>query len=150
MRASEVKPAGSWSGEAEDSVVLDYDGRFRRRMTLTCVSGKSLLLDLKEAQLLRDGDGLATDEGVIVRVVAAPEKLAEVTFNNPQVLARVAWHLGNRHFPTQVLDGALRFRADHVIVDMVKQLGIEVNLIEAPFDPEGGAYGHGVTHGHSH
>lgn len=148
-RASTVRPAGSWTGPAADTVELAYDERHRRRVVLTCLSGRKVLLDLAEAQVLGHGDALETGDGLLIEVRAAPERLAEIACADMGELVRVAWHLGNRHLPTQILGDRLRIREDHVIVEMVRGLGAEVTLIEAPFDPEGGAYGHGGG-GHSH
>jgi urease accessory protein len=133
-----------------DAVVLDFDGRHRRRFAMTGEGGLAFLLDLPEAVPLRDGDGLRLEDGRIVRVSAAPEALLEITASSLAELIRVAWHLGNRHLPTQLLGDKLRIREDAVIADMARGLGAEVRAIEAPFDPEGGAYGHGRVHGHSH
>ena len=141
-RADRIAPAGSWHGSPADTVVLTHDDRHRRRIVLTCQSGRQVLLDLAEARLLHDGDGLLADDGAIVAVRAAAEALAEVRCRDPQELARIAWHLGNRHLPTQILGDSLRFRDDHVIVDMVRGLGAEVVKVTAPFEPEGGAYAH--------
>ena len=144
MRATSVLRAGHWpSDRAIDSVTLDYDRRHRRRITLTTDGGAELLLDLRETTHLRDGDGLECDPGGIVRVVAAPEALAEITAP-PDLLIRIAWHLGNRHldvaFSTAAEGDALRIRADHVIEAMVAGLGGAVVHLSAPFDPESGAY----------
>lgn len=149
MRACVAAPAGTWSGPAIDTVTLDHDARFRRRIALQTDGGKSLLLDLAEARRLVEGDGLVTDDG-IVEVRAAPEHLAEFRFANTADLVRLAWHLGNRHLPTELRGDRLRIRHDHVIVDMAERLGAEAREIHAPFNPEGGAYGHGRTHGHAH
>jgi urease accessory protein len=135
-----VRPAGSWSGAPADSVVLDHDDRYRRRVAMTSVRGLAFLLDLPEAVMLRAGDGLALDDGRIVEVVASPEPLAEIRCKDAVALARVAWHLGNRHLPVEVTRRALRIRRDHVIEDMARGLGAEILAIEAPFNPEGGAY----------
>lgn len=126
--------------------MLDFDARHRRRLALTGERGTKVLLDLPEAGVLRDGDGLVLEDGAIIEVRAAPEHLAEIRCTSPQALARIAWHLGNRHLPTQIAGEALRIREDHVIVDMVRQLGAEVRPIEAPFDPEAGAYAHAHHH----
>jgi urease accessory protein len=155
QHAHSVRPAGSWSGEPADAVVLDYDDRYRRRVAMTGVRGLAFLLDLPEAVMLRAGDGLALDDGRIVEVVAAPEKLAEIRAADAAALARVAWHLGNRHLPTELLKKSLRIRRDHVIEDMARRLGAAVVEIEAPFNPEGGAYVaaapvHGHDHDHAH
>jgi len=140
MRAISVKSASAWSGETADRVVLDYDDRHRRRMTMTGAKGTSFLLDLPAAAELRGGDALVLEDGSLIEVVAAPEPLLEIRCSDPLHLARVAWHLGNRHLPTQLLPKSLRVRRDHVIAEMAVQLGAEVVEIAAPFDPEGGAY----------
>lgn len=149
-RATRVVPAGEWSGEAVDRVILDYDDRHRRRLSMTGENGFSFLLDLPKAEALADGDGLRLEDGRIVVVEGAAEPLLEITCDDPFLLLRVAWHLGNRHLPTQLLPGALRIRDDHVIADMVRGLGARVERLDAAFQPEGGAYGHGRVHGHDH
>jgi urease accessory protein len=159
MRATSIKAAGTWSGGTADSVVLDYDDRHRRRVSMKGTRGLSFLLDLPDAAALRSGDALALEDGRLVEVVAAPEPLLEIRCTDPLHLTRVAWHLGNRHVPTQLLTKSLRIRRDHVLEAMLRGLGARVIEIEAPFDPEGGAYaftpGHdnhhsGHHHGHSH
>jgi len=150
MRAIAVQTAGTWSGAATDSVVLDYDDRHRRRMAMTGAKGTSFLLDLPGAAELRGGDALLLEDGRLVEVVAAPEPLLEIRCSDALHLARVAWHLGNRHLPAQLLPGALRIRRDHVIADMARQLGAAVTEISAPFDPEGGAYAASGGHHHHH
>ena len=149
-RVQEILPKAGFSTRPVDRVVLDYEGRFRRRIVLTGEKGTRFLLELPEPQLLTDGDGLLLSTGEIVAVEAAAESLAEITCASPDDLVRVAWHLGNRHLPTQLMDGKLRIREDHVMIDMVETLGATVTLIRAPFQPEGGAYGHGQVHGHDH
>jgi len=154
LHAHSVKPSNSWSGEPADTVVLDYDERHRRRVAMTGVGGLKFLLDLPEAVMLRGGDGLALDDGRIVEVVAAPEPLAEIRCADGAGLARVAWHLGNRHLPTELLAKSLRIRRDHVIEDMARRLGARIVEIDAPFNPEGGAYVEGAAahagHDHGH
>jgi urease accessory protein len=100
----------------------------------------AFLLDLPAATELRGGDALVLEDGRLIEVVAAPEPLLEIRCADPLHLARVAWHLGNRHLPTQLLKNRLRIRRDHVIAEMAAKLGAKVVEIEAPFDPEGGAY----------
>ena len=130
-----------------DTVVLDFDDRHRRRMAMTGTRGLEFLLDLENAVALRGGDALVLEDGRLIEVVAAPEPLIEIRGADPLHLVRVAWHLGNRHLPTQIMAKGLRIRRDHVIEAMVKGLGARVIEIEAPFDPEGGAYAGG---GHAH
>jgi len=154
MRARAVRPAGSWDDiAAVDAVSLDYDSRHRRRIVLTTENGRELLLDLPRAVALRDGDGLALDGGGVVRVAARPEQLAEIHAHDEGELARIAWHLGNRHLPVQFIGDRLRIRVDHVIEEMVAILGGHVAHVEAAFDPESGAYAGGHAHhdrGHDH
>jgi urease accessory protein len=149
MRAIAVKTAATWSGNAADSVVLDYDDRHRRRVAMTATKGLAFLLDLPTAASLRNGDALELEDGRLVEVVAAPEPLLEIRCADPLQLTRVAWHLGNRHVPVQLLARSLRIRRDHVLAEMAAQLGARVIAIEAPFDPESGAYA-APTDGHHH
>ena len=140
MRAANVKPQHRWSEAPADTVVLDFDDRHRRRMAMTGTRGLEFLLDLEQAVALRGGDALVLDDGRLVEVIAAPEPLIEIKGRDPQHLVRLAWHLGNRHLPTQITPRALRIRRDHVIAEMLKGLGARILDIDAPFDPEGGAY----------
>src|SRR5262249_2811134 len=126
LRADRVIPAGHWSGTPADTVVLDFDERYRRRVSMTGVRGLEFLLDLPEATMLRGGDGLRLEDGRTVEVVAEPEPLAEIRAADPLALARVAWHLGNRHLPTELLPKALRIRRDAVIEAMIQGLGARV------------------------
>jgi urease accessory protein len=152
LRASAVLPSGSFpASQAVDTVTLDYDDRRRRRMVMQATGGLEFLLDLAETPALAAGDGLKLDDGRVVVVAAEVEKLVEFRFANGDALARVAWHLGNRHTPTEFGPNTLRIRDDHVLIEMVKKLGgAEIALTSAPFTPEGGAYGIGGTMGHSH
>ena len=160
LKASFVSGKGTWQAKAVDTVVLDFEDRHRRRTTMKGVKGTEFLLDLPEAIMLRSGDALVLDDGRLVEVVAAPEPLAEVRIAEPRDLARLAWHLGNRHLPIQILANRIRIRRDPVIEDMARGLGAKIALIEGPFDPEGGAYAsaveaepehvHGPGCGHDH
>jgi urease accessory protein len=149
IRATQIKPQHRWTEAPADTVVLDFDDRHRRRMAMTGTRGLAFLLDLENAVALRGGDALVLDDNRLIEVVAAPEPLLEIRGQDPHHLIRVAWHLGNRHLPTQIMAKGLRIRRDHVIEAMVKGLGARVIEIEAPFDPEGGAYA-GAGHGHAH
>ena len=149
LRSQSVLPAGTWdAAAAADAVLIDFDRRHRRRIVLQTESGADLLLDLPQAARLRDGDGLALDGGGIVAVRARPEPLAEIHAHSDAELVRIAWHLGNRHLPVQLLRDKIRIRRDHVIEAMVEQLGGHVEIIDAPFDPEAGAYAGGHQHHH--
>ena len=140
IRATKVLGQYRWKEAAADTVVLDFDDRHRRRMAMTGTRGLEFLLDLENAGALRGGDARVLDDGRLIEVVAAPEPLIEIRGTDPHHLVRVAWHLGNRHLPTQIMAKGLRIRRDHVIEAMVRGLGARVIEIEAPFDPEGGAY----------
>jgi urease accessory protein len=130
-----------------DRVVLDAAERHRRRVVLTAEGGTSFLLDLPHAAALRDGDGLVLEDGSIVQVASKREPLAEIKATDPQHLARLAWHIGNRHMDVQVIGDCLRIRRDHVLEEMLRGLGAQLSTIEAPFEPEPGAYGHEHQHG---
>jgi urease accessory protein len=157
-RAMSVRRAGAVEQSlAVDRVVLDADGRQRRRLVLTGEKGTRFLLDLPRATVLRDGDGLVLDDGSIVEVASRPEPLVEIAPACPPDrvqpvhpvhcshvahLARLAWHLGNRHVEIQVLGDRLRTRRDHVVEAMLLGLGASLTPVEAPFEPERGAYTH--------
>ncbi|NKJ44432.1 urease accessory protein UreE [Novosphingobium sp. SG720] len=150
--ARDVLPAGSWdAASAADVIVLDYDARHRRRFRYVAAGGTDFVLDLARATVLAHGDGLALSDGRVVRVEAVPEALMEVRAASPIALLRLAWHIGNRHLPAQIHAGCILLRRDGVILDMLRGLGAQVDLIEAPFTPEGGAYTgeHGHDHGHA-
>jgi urease accessory protein len=139
-----------WHGEPADRVVLDYDGRHRRRIVLTGESGARYILDLAEATHLRGGDGLQTAGG-IVAVVARPEPLIEVRAASPEALIRLAWHIGNRHLAAAIQAERILIRRDHVIAHMLEHQGATVREVEEAFDPEGGAYqDHTHDHGDHH
>lgn len=131
----------------QDHVTLDYDARFLRRKVLTTQSGAQVLVDLPQTTSLADGDRLQTTDGGFIGVRAAPEPLLEITGHG---LHRIAWHIGNRHTPCQIEENRLLIQRDHVIAQMLTQLGAHVHEVVEPFTPEGGAYGHGRTHGHDH
>ncbi len=150
LRATAMKPALAWTGAAADRVVLDHGGRHCRRVMLTGANGLAFVLDLPTATRLHGGDALVLEDGRLVEVVAAPEALLEIRCADPHHLARVAWHLGNRHVAVQVLGDALRIRRDHVLADLATKLGACVVPLEAPFEPEGGAYDGAHHHDDAH
>ncbi|OXT00675.1 urease accessory protein UreE [Notoacmeibacter marinus] len=144
-----------------DTITLDETARHRRRAKLTSDGGIAFLLDLPKARLLRHGEGLLLDDGCVIEVRAAPEALMEVRGSDPRHLLALAWQIGNRHLPAQIGADRILIRRDHVIEEMLKGLGATVSHVEAPFDPEGGAYGdthsdhhdhdgHGHMHHHHH
>ncbi len=140
-RASQTRSAGCWDAKAAiDRVVLDAGERHRRRVVLTGERGTVFLLDLPQAVALRDGDGLVLDDGSVIRVTGKPEPLIEIAARTPHELARLAWHIGNRHTDMQVAGDRLRIRRDHVLEAMLRGLGAQLTPIDAPFDPEAGAY----------
>ena len=140
-RAIAVYRRGHWPEDtAAGSVTLAYLDRHRRRIRLVADSGETFLLDLARAYHLADGDGLELDSGGYLCVRAAPEPVFEIEAPDRATMLRIAWHLGNRHLPLQVVDDRLRIRTDHVIADMVTGLSGRIVRLEAPFDPEFGAY----------
>jgi urease accessory protein len=155
-RAAEIRHASEWNaGQAIDRVTLDAEDRQRRRVVLTGEKGTTFLLDLAHSTMLRDGDGLVLDDGSVVRVVGKSEPLVEITAADAHELARLAWHLGNRHTDVQVIGDKLRIRRDHVLEEMLARLGARLTAVEASFEPERGAYDHPAhdhahAHGHDH
>jgi len=146
QRASIHRPAGHWPKEqAAGSLTLDFDARHRRRIRLAADQGEDVLLDLPKAVAMADGDGLQLEDGRWLKVQAAAEMLVEVRHKDPYQLMRLAWHLGNRHVTTEIRGEVLRIRPDHVIEDMVHGFGADLITVQAPFQPEGGAYS-----GHDH
>ncbi len=135
-----------WSG-ATDHVTLTYDDRFLRRKVLTTANGERFLVDLPQTTSLNHGDALELADGRLIEVIAAEEDLLEIS--GPD-LTRLAWHIGNRHTPCQIEPARLLIQRDKVIRDMLEKLGATLRDVREPFTPEGGAYGHGRTHGHAH
>jgi urease accessory protein len=125
-----------------DAVLIDHDHRFRRRLMLTTLSGRQVLLDLPRATRLRHGDGLLLDDGDVIRVAAKTEQLLDIHAPDAATLTRIAWHLGNRHLELELRPDGLRIRADHVIAAMVEGLGGAATPVQAAFNPEPGAYDH--------
>lgn len=126
---------------------LDYESRFLRRKVLKTTDGKDVLVDLAQTTSLDHGGVLVLEDGGEIEIVAAPEDLLEITGED---LTRVAWHVGNRHTPCQIEAGRLLIQRNHVMQDMLERIGASLREVVEPFRPEGGAYGHGRTHGHSH
>jgi urease accessory protein len=159
IRATQVLKAGSWQVTPADRITLSYDERHRRRLRFLADAGTEFLLDLPRTTVLRGGDGLQLEDGRVILVAAAAEPLLEVRATEGEQLARLAWHIGNRHLPAQILPERILIREDSVIEDMLTGLGATVRHVAEPFTPEPGAYdnshsllltpGH-VPHGHGH
>lgn len=144
-----------------DTITLDREARYRRRIAMATDRGHEFLLDLPEATYLAHGDALELSNGALVKVQAAPEALMEIHTHGPLELARIAWHIGNRHTPAEITASAIYIKPDHVLAEMVEGLGAHVHAVTRPFEPEGGAYGSkgplqmghhhgGHAHGHDH
>jgi len=144
-------PAGDWPKEkAAGTLTLDFDARHRRRIRLTTDQGQDILLDLPKAVAMADGDGLQLDDGTWLEITAAGESLIEVRHEDRHQLLRLAWHLGNRHLPTEISEDALRIRPDHVIEEMLRGFGASLEKVKEAFQPEGGTYRATTTLNHSH
>src|SRR5262245_30697298 len=138
-RAVVHRRAGEWPQErAAGSITLDFDHRHRRRIRVLTDQGGEVLLDLPTAIAMADRDGVQRDDGAWLLVRAAAEPVVEVAHPEPRLLMRLAWHLGNRHVPTEIRVNALRIRPDHVIEDMLRGFGATVVKHQAAFQPEGG------------
>ena len=133
--------------QADGVITLDYEGRFLRRKRLVTDSGEAFLVELPETVSLSATDGFALDDGRVIAIRPKPEPLLKITHDH---LPLIAWHIGNRHTPCQIEQDHLLIQQDHVLEDMLRLLGAGVEKLDAPFTPEGGAYGHGRTHSHAH
>lgn len=132
-----------------ERLVLPYDSRCKSRLRTKLQSGEECGLFLERGTVLRGGDKLEANDGRIVEVVAAPEALMEAVSGDPMLLIKAAYHLGNRHVALEVKPGRIRFATDHVLGEMVRGLGTKLSEINAPFEPESGAYGGQGAHAHS-
>lgn len=152
IRATKTVSAGGFDPAAVIDVVdLDFEDRRRRRLSMTGRNGTSFLVDLADVPALSGGDGFLLEDGRVVTVAAKPERLVEFASADPLIVTRIAWHLGNRHTPTELLQGAVRIRDDYVLVEMVKKLAVaDIRFLTDAFTPEGGAYGIGAITGHDH
>lgn len=146
--------------EVKGQLRLPFDSRQKSRLKTKLVSGEEVALMLPRGEILRGGDLVTASDGRVIEVLAEPEKLLHI---ESDALAKIAYHLGNRHVPVQVGKDFLRIAEDHVLEEMVKKLGAKVSHVQAPFEPEAGAYagghhqhdemGHGGKihdHGHDH
>lgn len=153
IRATRILRRDALSGgEIVDRVVLDHGDRHRRRVAMRGAGGLGFLLDLPEPVVLEDGDALVLQDGRLVWVEAAPERLLEIRAPDDHALKRLIWHIGNRHIPAEIGADAVWIADDHVLAEMVRGLGGTAEPVERPFRPEGGAYsgGHAHEHDHSH
>lgn len=130
---------------AFDSITLDSGGRYHRRIRVTSDGGRDVMIDLKEASFMHHGDALEV-EGGLIEVHATPEPLLEITANDALMLARLAWHLGNRHTAAELTNGAIYVQPDHVLEHMIEGLGATVRHVSRTFEPESGAYVHRHDH----
>ena len=133
------------ANSADGVITLDYEGRFLRRKRLVTDEGEAFLVELPETVSLSATDGFILDDRRVIAIRPKPEPLLKITHNH---LPRIAWHIGNRHTPCQIEQHYLLIQQDHVIENMLELLGATIEKLEAPFTPEGGAYGHGRTHSH--
>jgi urease accessory protein len=151
MSASPVSPLRLGAcpleaGQPSDEVRLTYEQRIRSRLAVRLASGCEATIVVPRGSVMRGGDRLVADDGRIVEVVAAPEPLLEVRVADPALLARAAYHLGNRHIAVEVRADCLRIARDAVLGALLVRLGLQPQEIESAFEPEGGAYGHSHAH----
>ncbi|MCJ2133809.1 urease accessory protein UreE [Methylobacterium sp. J-026] len=151
IRATRILRRDALSGgEIVDRVILDHGDRHRRRVAMRGAGGLGFLLDLPEPTVLEDGDALVLQDGRLVWVEAAPERLLEIRAPSDRALKRLIWHIGNRHIPAEIGTDAVWIADDHVLADMVRGLGGSAEPVVRPFRPEGGAYAGGHGHDHPH
>lgn len=137
--------------EPHASVTLTLDQRLRSRLRVVLDDGREAGILLPRGDTLKDGDCLASEDGLVVGIIAAAERLSSVATPDPLLLARACYHLGNRHVALQIEPRRLRYLQDPVLDDLVRGLGLVVSPEDAPFEPEPGAYGaagHGQGHHH--
>ncbi len=146
LRDAPAQSRAQSGAQAGDVVVLDYDARMIRRKLLTSTQGTAFLVDLPQVTNLDEVWGFEVEDQLPIRIQPADEAVLVITGDLP----RLAWHIGNRHTPCQILPDRLIIRQDHVIEGMLQGLGAKITRATLPFTPEGGAYGFGRTMGHSH
>jgi urease accessory protein len=132
--------------EPYGELVLPFDLRIKSRLRTRLASGEEVALRTERGAVLRGGECLKSEDGRVVLVLAAPEKVLHIACANPFELTRAAYHLGNRHVAVEIGAGYLRIAADHVLCEMLLGLGAKVRELDAPFEPESGAYGGGHAH----
>lgn len=152
---SVVRKAAVKQDRVVETLTLDHEDRNRRRVALRGDGGGDILLDLDKPTALNDGDAVRLEDGSLVLIRAAAQKLIEITAENPLRLMRVAWHIGNRHTPAEITTDAIYIEHDHVLAEMIRGQGCTMSEVERPFQPERGAYDHdhancGHDHGHHH
>jgi urease accessory protein len=135
-----ARHAGGGSGESRDRLHLPFDLRQKSRLRAKLESGEDIAIALPRGQVLRGGDLLRADDGRVIEVVAESERVMNAECASAESLARIAYHLGNRHVAVQLVSGAVRFAADAVLCKMVEGLGARVTELDVPFEPEAGAY----------
>jgi urease accessory protein len=133
-------PRTAYKLDVRGQLKLPFDARQKSRLRTKLVSGEDVGLMLPRGEILRGGDLVTASDGRVIEIVAQPEKLLHI---ETKELAKIAYHLGNRHVPVQVGENFLRIAEDHVLEEMVKKLGAKVSHVEAPFEPETGAYAGG-------
>jgi len=138
-------PRSAYKLEVRGTLKLPFEARQKSRLKTRLASGEDVGLMLPRGEILRGGDLVTASDGRVIEVLAEPEKLLHIEADS---LPRIAYHLGNRHVPVQVGEGFLRIAVDHVLEDMLKKLGAKVTEVEAPFEPEAGAYSGGHQHQH--
>ncbi len=161
IQASKLIPQGKGLAPAmlkrASTIELDWDLRQKSRLEATDSAGRSIGVFLPRGTVLRGGDVLVAEDGSLVQVWAAPQQVLRITHcskhGTPFDLIRAAYHLGNRHVPIELKPDFLQIEPDHVLADMLRAMHLIVNAVEAPFEPENGAYatgGHAQHHGHEH
>lgn len=145
----QVETRASADAIASDTLTLFYDERKKSRLRARTDAGVDIAIVLPRGSALKDGDLLLATTGEVLAVRAAREIVSEALASDPVLLARAAYHLGNRHVPLQIIDGLLRYQHDHVLDGMVRELGLRVSKKQAPFEPESGAYSHSHAAGHA-
>ena len=146
IKAKVKAPKAAYGIKTGGRLTLSFDERTKSRLRTRLDSGEEAALMLPRGEVLRGGDLVTASDGRVIEILSRKESLLHVECDSAIALAKVAYHLGNRHVPVEVGEGYLRIAADHVLEDMVKKLGARVSALEAPFEPEAGAYAGGHRH----
>ena len=136
-----LEPGPAYAVRVADKLQLPFERRQKSRQRATLVSGEEVAIDLPRGQVLRGGDRVVASDGRVIEIVAQPERVLHIECETPRALVSAAYHLGNRHVPVEVGDAWLRIAYDHVLERMLQGMGAKLEILDAPFEPEAGAYG---------
>ena len=133
-----------------DEIIIPFETRQKSRFKVITQNKEEVGFFLERGQILRGDDRVTAEDGSVYKITAANETVCTASCEDAQLLTRAAYHLGNRHIPLQIGSNWIRFQVDHVLKEMIEHLGLKVEMNDAPFEPEPGAYFTGLNERHSH